>query len=95
MSERKEPLILFEEEGWAIAQPQSILSIGLLGEVCLAHKHKNWRGKEKYHPSNYFDMGHFYSFGPNSPSKDWDWQCSKCGEEPSSEIKTRFNLLSD
>lgn len=97
MSEdRKEPLILFEEEGWIIDQPPNFFIPGLVDGPRICHKHKNWRGKEKSHPANYFDIGTWYSFGGRRPpAKEWDYQCSKCGEDTPSEIKTRFCLLSD
>lgn len=92
----KEPLILFEEDDWSIQQRPNFFQPAKLSDLPqLAHKHKNWRGKDTWKIANYWDFGMFYNFSGNGPNKDWDYQCSKCGEDPPSEVKTRFNILDD
>ena len=94
MSE-KEPLVLFEEEDWSIQQGLNFFSKSLNPFPMIAHKHKNWRGKESWRPCNYWDFGSFYNFGTGSVPDGWNMQCSKCGEEPPSEVKTRFRIMED
>lgn len=87
----KQELILFEEGDWSVKQDYRE---GYYSVVQMAHKHKNWLGKDRWVPTNAMDMGVFYSWS-REPREKWGDQCSKCGIDPPSELKTRFRLLDD
>lgn len=91
MDTGKKQLILFEEDDWSLKQDYRE---GYYSVVEMVHKHKDWLGRPRWVRTNCMDVGVFYSWS-RDPRPDWDDQCSKCGDGPPPDLKTRFRLLDD